>query len=282
MHIHVLSVPYDSGHARTRMGRGPDALLDGGLPEQLRAAGHSVEIAAVETHGSFLTEIAAAFDLNRQLSTQVQTVTSNGAFPLVLTGNCVSCLGIVAGLRIHDLGVLWFDAHGDFQTPETSTSGFLDGMALATATGQCWSTLARTIPDFRAVPANRVGLFGAHAFDPGERERFESAGGTVFDAPTLRSGSGDERLSRLRQRASQLYVHLDLDVLDPAEGQANVYAVPGGLRRAEILEQFARVRQLFTVAGACVSAYDPAYDSDSRVLNAAIEFVRELLEPAGI
>jgi arginase len=282
MHIHLLSVPYDSGHARTRMGCGPEALLDGGLFERLRDVGHSVETTSIETRRSFSAEIGTAFELNRQLSEQVQAVISNGAFPLVLTGNCVSCLGIVAGLRRDPemLGVLWLDAHGDFHTPETSTTGFLDGMALAIATGQCWRTLVRTIPEFQVVPANHVVLVGAHAFDPGEREQFEAAGGTVFDASTLRTGSGDRPILRLRERVSRLYVHLDLDVLDPGEGEANVYAAPGGLRRAEILELLSRVRRLFTVVGACVSAYDPACDSDSRVRNAAIEFVQELLHPA--
>lgn len=274
-------MPYDSGHADRRLGRGPGALLAGGLPERLRACGHAVEVVPLEAGQPFPTETATAFELNRRVAGQVRAATGRGSFPLVLTGNCISSLGILGGLGPEDTGILWFDAHADFHTPETTESGFLDGMALAVATGQCWRTVASTIPGFRPIPAERVALVGARAFDPGERERFVAAGGAVLDPTTIQragiQGALEPVLARLRQRASRLYVHLDLDVLDPSEGRANSYAAPGGLTRVQVRGVLSRARQRFAVAGAALSAYDPAEDPEGRVLEAGIEFAMSLI-----
>ena len=94
----------------------------------------------------FLSEIGTAFELNRLLSKEVKAAVGDGMFPMVLSGNCNSCLGTIAGINSGQLGVVWFDAHGEFNTPETTQSGFLDGMPLAMATGRCWKTILKTIP----------------------------------------------------------------------------------------------------------------------------------------
>lgn len=131
------------------MGRGPDAaFLAGGLVERLEGAGHSVDVRVVETSNVFPTEVGTAFALNRQIAVHVHDAAARGEFPLILTGNCISSVGGLAGLDAANLGVLWFDAHADFNTPETTTTGFLDGMALAVAGGQCWIRLAASIPTF--------------------------------------------------------------------------------------------------------------------------------------
>ena len=70
-------------------------------------------------------------------------------FPVVLAGNCNSYVGTLAGLETDRAGVSWFDAHGDFNTPETTTTGFLDGMGLAMASGRCWKAMPETIAWFQ-------------------------------------------------------------------------------------------------------------------------------------
>jgi arginase len=89
-------------------------------------------------------------------------------FPLVLGGNCGVALGVVAGLG-GDARVVWADAHGDFNTPETTLGGFLDGMGLATLTGGCWTAITATIPGFAAVPDDHVWLLGARSRRGGGR-----------------------------------------------------------------------------------------------------------------
>src|SRR5687768_13373447 len=127
--IHLIRVPYDSGQRALRMGAGPDALAPS-FVDALRAEGHEVTGETVEAPPGFATEVATAFALARALSERVRAARAEGRRPLVLAGNCMSSLGTVAGLRDEDddLGVVWFDAHGDLETPETTTSGFADGM----------------------------------------------------------------------------------------------------------------------------------------------------------
>ena len=88
-----------------------------------------------------------------------------GRFPLVLAVNCFTSLGTVAGLG-RDVGVVWFDAHGDFNTPDTTTSGFLDGMGLAMLLGDGWRELRQTVEGLRPVPAEHALLVGARDIDP--------------------------------------------------------------------------------------------------------------------
>ncbi len=282
MKVHLFTVPYDSGHRAVRMGRGPEAFIAAGLADSLTRAGHVVTRTPIELDSGFAAEVGGAFALNRRLATAVRGAATRGETALVLTGNCVSCIGTLAGAGSDDVGVLWFDAHGDFNTPETSISGFLDGMAIAIATGACWRSAAGTVPHFNALPAERVVLVGARAFDPGERERFERAGGTVVDPGAVgREGAGQAlraALDALRERTGRLYVHLDLDVLDPTEGRANPFAEPGGLSRGQARGVLAQASQRFVVAAAALSAYDPAEDADGRIMHAGIELAAALLE----
>ncbi|HEX6040499.1 arginase family protein [Longimicrobium sp.] len=148
MDIRLIAVPYDSGIRGWRMGAGPDRLLDAGLEEQLRAAGHTVSAERVELAAEAVPEIRATFDLAARLSERVSAARAAGALPIVLAGNCASALGTLAGLADDEPGIVWLDAHGDFNTPETTRSGMLDGMALAIATGRCWTEMAGTIPGF--------------------------------------------------------------------------------------------------------------------------------------
>src|SRR5687767_1880913 len=120
------------------------------------------------TSESWVAEIGTAFDLDRQLAREVAAARLRSAFPLTLAGNCITSVGTVGGLGAGATGVLWFDAHGDFNTPETTIGGFLDGMALATVVGRCWRSLAAGVPGFTPVAEENVVLVGARDLDPAE------------------------------------------------------------------------------------------------------------------
>ena len=156
MNIQIIQIPYDSGHKSIRTERGPERLLQHGVDQILRDCGHQVGSYRIESKTSFTTEIGTAFELNRLLAEQISSTISSKMFPIVLAGNCNSCLGTIAGIGQNRLGIVWFDAHGDFNTPETTISGFLDGMGLAMATGHCWRSLLRTIPGFSPIPEANV------------------------------------------------------------------------------------------------------------------------------
>ena len=148
--IRVIVAPYDSGHRGLRMGAGPEHLVDGGLGEALRTAGRSPSFATVRPESDPPAEVATTFELDGLISEQVRGALTDGHFPLVLSGNCNASVGTIAGAGPEGLGIVWFDAHADFNTPETTTTGFTDGMGLAVAVGHCWRKMAEGVP--RASP----------------------------------------------------------------------------------------------------------------------------------
>src|SRR4051812_36876496 len=123
MDVQLLAVPYDSGNYRARMGAGPEALLAAGLAQALRDKGHQVHTKIAELpEGEWTAEIRTGFELMRMLSVAVREAIGNGRFPIVLAGNCNTAVGTLAGLG-HGTAVAWFDAHADFNTPETTATG---------------------------------------------------------------------------------------------------------------------------------------------------------------
>jgi arginase len=266
--VQLITVPYDSGHRAVRLGRGPEVLLEQGLAEGLRERGHDVTVETIEASDGFRMEIKTAFELYRLLSERVREARQAGRSPLVVAGNCGTCLGTTAGVGPEDLGIIWFDAHGDFNTPETTESGFLDGMGLAVAAGLCWSTLAATIPGFTPIPHSSIVHVGARDLDPREKALLDESLVTVVDGEQIRGGGIGQALApaldALRQRVRRVYLHIDLDVLDPSECPSNPYAVPDGLTISQLSEAIGMIAERFEVGAAAITAYDPACDPEGR------------------
>ena len=229
----IIAVPYDSGNPGLRMGTGPQHLLDNGLGASLRPDGRGVSTITVRHEREPPAEVTTGFELQDLVSRQVRAAVDEGRLPLVLSGNCnTAAVGSLAGLGPDDLGIVWFDAHGEFNTPETTTTGFIDGMGLAMAVGHCWKEMARGVPGFSPIPEENVVMVGVRAADVAELERFDASGVTVVGSDA--EGRGMEALANalddLRSRVGRVYVHLDLDVLDAAKvGMANEYGIPGGM-----------------------------------------------------
>ena len=268
MKIDLILVPYDSAHRGTRMGAGPEHLVAAGLPAHLERCGHRVELTTVDPPAdSWRAEIRTAFELAGLIADCVRDSQDRGAFPVVLAGNCFASLGVVAALGA-GTGLLWFDAHGDFNSPETTTGGFLDGMALATLTGRCFAGMSARLPGFVPVREQHAWLLGTRDLDPAEEE-------LLLDSPVGRvsaeaiGGELADRLGRELDSPQQLHVHLDLDVLDPSDGRVNEYACEGGVSAANLRAAMRGLGSLDTVAALTLSAYDPSYDVDGRVCRTA-------------
>jgi arginase len=280
MNIQIIQVPYDSGHNNVRTGRGPQHLLQHDLDQRLRDEGHQVATYRIESRASLTTEIGTAFELNRLLAEQVRSAISSQQFPLVLAGNCNSCLGIIAGIGSSQLGVVWFDAHGDFNTPETTVSGFLDGMGLAMATGRCWRSLLRTIPGFSPISDANILHLGSRDLDPDEERLFQQSDIEVV-APQEGEASNRQAigtaLENLRGKVARIYLHVDLDVLDTGEALPNHLAVPGGLSVGVVEDAIRMAKERFEVCAGAVTSFDPDYDKDDEVLAAAIRIVKALV-----
>ena len=276
MDIELFLVPYDSGHRGERMGAGPEALVGRGLPAHLEQLGHRVRQTTVEVPpGSWHAEIRTAFELAGLVADAVRSARTAGRFPLVLSGNCGIALGVCAGLGA-GVRVLWADAHGEFNTPETTEGGFLDGMPIATLTGRCWSTIAARIPGFTPVREDRIWVHGVRQLDPAEADALARSAIHRLPAQALDARTVGAIANRVGNDAP-LYLHLDLDVLDPGEGHANTFAVPDGLSADALIASYRALRQQVAPAAVTIASYDPAADVDRRIADVAIRAMETLL-----
>jgi arginase len=199
---------------------------------------------------------------------QVDDALASGNTPVLLAADCsVSVTTLPAVLRHRpDARILWLDAHGDYNTPDTSGSGYLGGMCLAAATGEWDAGLGDTLP------AERVVLAGIRDLDPGERELLERSPATVIGASAI------ETLVAAKNAldGAPVFVHLDLDVLDPEHFPAAVPA-PGGLHPDKLYDLMDSVLEDSELVGVEVTAFEAPEDEEACAV--ATETAMHVLEP---
>jgi arginase len=288
MNVSLIQVPYHLGHEQTEVGRGPELFVEAGLTGRLTDRGHEVAVDRITRQTPFTHEIGATMDVNAALADRVQETVNNEHFPLILAENCNSCLGTLAGLKSaasageSSPGIVWFDAHGDINTPETTPTGFFDGMPLAIATGECWTALTDQLPEFSPVPEAKTLLAGVRDLDTQEAERLTHSEITLLDAARLTPVETDVEsvlaspLAALENQTREVYVHLDLDVLDASIAPANELAPPGGLSVGRLEDMLQAVTERFKVRAAALTSYNPACDPDDRALEAGLQLITTL------
>lgn len=261
------------------MGAGPLVLAEAGAARRLRERGHEVDEQVLEpASGSrWQAELRTAFELHHVIATEARAARTAGQLPLILSGNCNATIGVLAGLThpARRVGLVWLDAHGDFNTPDIDTSGFLDGHGLAMAVGRCWQTLTGAVPGFRPLPERQVLLAGARSLGDAEEAaliasdvqwlRPEQARNAQFTAAAL---------DHLAETVDVLHFHVDLDVYDPSIAPANSYAAPDGLFAEDVHRLLRQSAERAPVVSATLASYDPAW----RMRNTALELLELLAE----
>jgi len=281
--IRLLVVPYEVGALRLGVGRGPEHLLETGAEAALVSRGAEVRLELIELkeherEASGASEAGAAFELIGLVAEQVRSAVDDGAFPVLLSGSCFAGLGMVAGLGESSPGVIWFDAHGDFNTPDSTIDGYFDGMPLAILTGSAWPHLVEGVGAI-TVPASAAILAGARDFDPLEKERVDAS--ELVHLPPGEIGADDAvatAVARMKPDPSGLYLHVDLDVLDRDEAKVNIYSAPDGLTADGLEAQVRSILDTGEVRGMSLTAYDPGVDTDDRVPPIAIRLLETLAE----
>lgn len=192
--------------------------------------------------------------LLRPLRDLVAETANQGGVPVSVSGDCLSAIGVAAGLQragIHP-AVLWLDAHGDFNTWETTISGFLGGMPLAMLVGRGEQTIAQAV-DLRPVDETRVVLADARDLDPDEANALADSDITVV-----------RRVEDLPEVLPDgpLYVHFDTDIVDPREAPAMNYPAPGGPSHEALKDVFRHLAETNHIVAVSMSSWNPALDSD--------------------
>jgi arginase len=275
--IDLVTVPYDSGRRGYRMGAGPQALLRLGLMQTLRAAGYDAEVVPVEATGT-QDELATALDLAGRIARVTKASRAAGRFPLTLSGSCFSTVGAFASVADDGAGVLWLDAHGDLNTPDTSTSGFVDGMSAATLLGWCHADRTRQFLPAK-LSESRLLLAGARALDAPETAALAQASVRSLSTAAIRDAAAVAgALDDFTADMTSLYLHVDADVLDPdSVGRANSFASPGGLSTEDVISLIDAAGSRARIAGMTVSAYDPAEDKNGAVGRALLDIITHAL-----
>jgi arginase len=205
--------------------------------------------------GDWREDLASSRGCLLEAGGQVDDALSGGNAPVLLAGDCsIAVTTLNAALKNRpDAKVLWLDAHGDYNTPDTSGSGYLGGMCLAAACGVWDAGLAEPIDPARVV------LAGVRELDPRERELLEGSPATVIGASLETLVYTQNALDR-----SPVFVHLDLDVIDPEDFPATPVPAPGGLAADKVYDLLEAVAGECEVIGVEVTAFEAPDDELER------------------
>jgi arginase len=242
------------------MGIGASLLAgDKELHDDLAAAGWTPTLERIPAADPSGGEVTKIFDLLRAHAGAVRAAVRRGAFPLVLSGGCISAAATVAGAAVdgHATGAVWLDAHADLDTPEDNLSGSMDVQALSILTGSAWQAAAGAIPWFTPLREEDVLAVGVRDLADYQRLRLERSAVRSFDAAALAT------------LPARVYLHVDLDVLGTEIGFANRYACAGGPSLDEVLATIDATFDHATVIAAALTAYEPGSDRSGTIRAAA-------------
>jgi len=289
--IAVIGAPLDLGSGRRGVDMGPSAIRYAGLATRLEKLGRrledwgNVESAVAEaaemgdTSVRFLQQVLRTCE---RIAALVKRAAQGGYVPLVLGGDHSVALGSLGGLAsLHGPGgVIWIDAHGDLNTPQTTPSGNVHGMVLAAALGLAGETFASAEWPLPSVDQARVALIGVRSLDPGERERVHELGVKVFTMSDVdRLGVEHAVRESLAHVAGPGFVHLsvDMDAVDPEVAPGVGTPVRGGLSYREAHLALELISEADVVDSIDVVEVNPIFDRQNETGELAVELVASAL-----
>lgn len=292
MHIRVIGAPMDLGADRRGVDIGASAIRYAGLQEHLQRIGHTVEdkgnifVPQPESHPlgnpklKYLTPIVqVAEDLAQQVATTLQ----EGLFPLILGGDHSISLGSISGIaQMHkNVGVIWIDAHTDFNTDETTPSGNIHGMILAALSGVGDAHLTEVRGWAPKLNADTIVIVGARDIDTGERALLRTHNIHVFTMSDIDqlgiSAVMQQAIVIAGQRDNPIHLSLDMDALDPREAPGVGTPVRGGLsyREAHLaMEILADTKRLISMD---LVEVNPILDRENATALLAVELILSAL-----
>jgi len=280
MNITIIGVPYDLDQPYTGKGKAPDALLDRGLAQRLGELGYTTVLAEmIDLPDSDEARVMRVGRLMAKVGYEVARSRAAGFFPLIIGGDCLVALGALSGLLDPpNTAVVWVDAHGDFNTPETTISGYLGGMPLACAVGRGLSDLREQCKLATPVPERNVAMIGVRDLDAAEEQQLLASSVALVRGPELeRDPAALDRTLNGLSSFPQLYLHVDIDVLDPVEAPGVDYPAAGGLSLGALSRIVERTVGLGNIAALAITAVNPEKDIDERTVGAALTVIEAAL-----
>ncbi|AAU21817.1 arginase [Bacillus licheniformis] len=293
--ISMIGVPMDLGQLRRGVDMGPSAIRCAGVNERLECLCQDIEDLGDMTIGQRedekeggepaseeLRNLKAITKASVKLAETVDNIVASGAFPLVLGGDHSIAIGTLAGLAKHyqNLGVIWYDAHADLNTKETSPSGNIHGMPLAISLGIGHEGLTAIYGKEAKIKAENIVIIGARSLDDGEKELIRDKGIKVYTMHEIdRLGMTrvmEETIDYLRGRTDGVHLSLDLDALDPNDAPGVGTPVAGGISYRESHLAMEMLEESKLITSAEFVEVNPILDEKNRTAEAAVALMGSL------
>jgi arginase len=288
--IDIIGVPLDLGADRRGVDMGPSAIRYADLSEKLKALGHKVrdkgnigtpmaEESKIEySNAKYLSEVQKVCS---ELSNIVSDSVKSGNVPLVLGGDHSIAIGTLAGLyEVHKqrkLGVLWLDAHGDFNTPDITPSGNIHGMSLAMSAGQGEKWFPSPPWPKKAVDPSKIVIVGARELDPEERVNLRKTGVHVFTMADIDRLGMQAVISHGIKIASEetgsIHVSFDMDVVDPSDAPGVGTPVRGGITYREAHLAMETIFEAQVMKSLEMVEVNPILDEQNSTAELAVELI---------
>ncbi|MFD1360936.1 arginase [Lentibacillus salinarum] len=288
----IIGVPMDLGQNRRGVDMGPSAIRYAGVVERLEnLAYHIADLGDVpvsrpdskdNVQEGNLRNLKQVADSNQQLAKMVTQEIHKNRFPLVLGGDHSIAIGSMAGIAKHydNPGVIWYDAHGDLNSGDTSPSGNIHGMPLAVSLGIGHEKLTNILDYTPKVKAENIVIIGARSLDPGEKELIREQGITVYSMHEIdRLGMSQvmaKAIDYLKQRTDGVHLSLDLDGLDPDEAPGVGTPVIGGLSYRESHLAMEMLSEADILTSAEFVEVNPILDDQNKTATLAVGLIGSL------
>jgi arginase len=292
MQIDIIGVPIDLGADRRGVDMGPSAMRYAHLRQKLETLGHTVndtgniEVPIAETctiDEPNLKYIDCIIPMARRAAGAVATSMAGGRFPLVLGGDHSLSLGSVRGAaKARKLGLIWVDAHADFNTEKTTPSGNIHGMPLSALCGRGDIRLTRLWDeDPVAVDPRRVAVVGARDLDEGEKANLREAGVMVMGMEQIdrlgMSTAVEKAIERVSQEVDGIYLSFDMDALDPRHAPGVGTPVAAGLTQREGHVAVELIGETGKLVGMDIVEVNPILDVQNQTASLAVEYILSAL-----
>ena len=284
--VALVKNAYSGNREQAELSSGPEALVRGGLAETIAKSGCDVApvrdarlTADQEKEYGAWQRLSLA---NGQLAGLVAASLREGRFPVGLLANCNGLLGMLAGIQHSGpgnqplkVGLVYIDAHADFNTPETTLSGMLGGMPVAVSAGLCLTRLRLQSRLDPPLPFSHIVLAGVRDVDPLEQELLDRHRIERIPAAELRGTASiiQEQMKRLSGLTDRVYVHIDMDVLDPGEVAGHPLTVKGGPTSRDLAQALATMFRYPKAAALGIASYPADRDKDRISLKAAYALI---------
>ena len=292
MNIDLIGIPVDLGAGRRGVDMGPSALRYAHIKQELEKLGYSVEdkgnVEVPIAEMCSITEpnlkyIDCIVPMARRAAGAVATSIQQKHFPVVLGGDHSLALGSVRGAAKHKkIGVIWIDAHADFNTEKTTPSGNIHGMPLAALAGMGDKRLTQLWDDNDvAVDPRRIAVVGARDLDPGEKTNLREAGVLVLSMEQVDRIGMYQAMTKAIERVSRdvdgIYLSFDMDALDPSYAPGVGTPVMGGLTYREAHLACELIAETGKLIGMDMVEVNPILDSQNITARLGVEFVMSAL-----